>query len=68
MKNNEECNPNKHQIILILFDDVITDMPSYRKPNPIVTELFIRSKKHNICLLFITQSFIKFLSRCTKKC
>ena len=28
-----------------------------KKPNPIVTELFIRGRKLNISLVFITQSY-----------
>ena len=53
-KNIEECNPNKKQKILIVFDDMIADMLSNIKLNPIVTELFIRGTKLNICLVFIT--------------
>ena len=29
-----------------------------KKPNPIVTELFIRGRKLNISLVFITQSYL----------
>ena len=46
-KNIEECNPNKKQKILIVFDDLIADMLSNKKINPIVTELFNREKKLN---------------------
>ena len=56
-KNIEEYNPNKKQNILIVFDDTIADMLVNRKLNSIVTELFIRSRKLNICLVFITQSY-----------
>ena len=41
-KNIEENNPNKKQKILIVFDDLIADMLSNNRLNPIVTELFIR--------------------------
>ena len=41
-KNIEEYNPNKKHKILIVFDDVIPDMLSNGKLNPIVTELLIR--------------------------
>ena len=41
---------------MILFD-MIADMLSNKKPNPIVTELFIRGRKWNISLVFITQSY-----------
>ena len=58
-KNIEEYNPNKKlniYIYIYIFDDMIADMLSNKKLNPIVTELFIRSRKTNICLVFITQS------------
>ena len=38
--------------ILIAFDDIIADMLSNKKLNPIVTELFIRGRKLNIFLAF----------------
>ena len=36
---------------------MIADMLSNKKLNPIVTELFIRGRKLNISLVFITQSY-----------
>ena len=51
-KNIKEYNGNKNQKILIVFDDVIADMLSNKKSNPIVTELFIRGRKLNIYLFF----------------
>ena len=56
-KNIEEYNPNKKRKILIVFDDMIADMLSNKKLNPIVTELLIRGRKLNISLVFITQSY-----------
>ena len=56
-KNIEEYNPNKKREILIVFDDRIADMLSNKNPNPIVTELFIRGRRLNISLVFITQSY-----------
>ena len=56
-KNIERCNPNRKRKILIVFDDMISDMLSNKKLNPIVTELFIRGRKLNISLVFITQSY-----------
>ena len=38
------------RLYLIVFEDVISDMLSNKKLNPIVTELFIRGKTLNICL------------------
>ena len=57
-KNNEEYNPDKKSKILILFDDMIADMLSNKKLNKIVTELFIRGRKLNISIVFITQSYL----------
>ena len=37
---------------------MIADMLSNKKLNPIVTELFIRGRKLNISLVFITQSYL----------
>ena len=54
-KNIEEYNPNKRRKILIVFDDMIANMLSNKKLNPIVTKLFIRGR--NISLVFITQSY-----------
>ena len=58
-KNIEDYNPIKKRKILIVFDDMIADMISNNKLNPIVTELFIRRRKLNISIVFITQSYFK---------
>ena len=42
-KNIEEYNPNKKRKIFIVFDDVIADMLSNNKLNPIVTESELQS-------------------------
>ena len=55
-ENIEEYNLNKERKILIVFDDMSADMLNNKKLNPIVTELFIRVRKVNISLDFITQS------------
>ena len=44
---------------MIVFDDMIADMISNKKLNPVVTELFIRGRKLNISIVFITQSYFK---------
>ena len=56
-KNIEKCNPNKKRKILIVFDDMIANMLSNKKLNPIVTVLFIRRRKLNISLAFIIESY-----------
>ena len=56
-KNIEDYNPNKKRKILIVFDDMIADILSNKRLNLIVTELFIRGRKLNISLAFISQSY-----------
>ena len=55
-KNIEDYNPIKKRKVLIVFDDMIADMISHNKLNPIVTELVIRGSKLNISIVFIMQS------------
>ena len=42
---------------LILFDDMIADIVTNKKFQAILKELFIRCRKINISLVFITQSY-----------
>ena len=58
-KNIEDYNPGKNRKVLIIFDGMIADMINNNKLNPIVTELFIRGRKLNISIDFITQSYFK---------
>ena len=58
-KNIGEYNPYRENKILIVFDDMIADMIHNKKLNSIITELFIRSRKLNISLVFVTQSYFK---------
>ena len=58
-KNVEDYNPIKKRKVLIIFDDMIADMINNNKLNPIETELFIRGRKRNISIVFITQSYFK---------
>ena len=41
-KNIQEYNPNKKRKILTFFDDVIADLLSNKKLNPIVTEFLLK--------------------------
>ena len=52
-KNIEEYNLGKKRKVLIVFDDIIADMISNKKLNPIVTELFIIRRKLNVSIVFI---------------
>ena len=43
--------------LLIVFDDMIVDIMSNKKFQAVVKELFIRCRKLNISLVFVTQSY-----------
>ena len=58
-KNINYFNTNKENKILIFFGDMIADMIHNKKLDSIVAELFIRGRKLNISLAFITQSYFK---------
>ena len=57
-KNIGDYNPGKKRKVLV-FDDMIADMINNKKLNLVVTELFIRGRKLNISIVFITQSYFK---------
>ena len=52
-ENIEEENPDKECKICIVFDNIIADMLSNNKFNPIVTEPFIRGRELNISLALL---------------
>ena len=57
-ENIDHYNPDNENKILIVFNDMIADMINNKKLNSIITtELFIRGRKLNISLVFITQSY-----------
>ena len=55
-ENIEEYNPGKKRKLLIAFDDMFADMENNEKLNSVITDLFIRYRKLNTSLVFITQS------------
>ena len=56
-ENINDYNPNRKRKILIVFDDMIADIMTNKKFQAIIKELFIRCRKLNISLVFITQSY-----------
>ena len=56
-ENIDLYNPNRKRKILIVFDDMIADIMTNKKFQSIIKELFIRCRKINISLVFITQSY-----------
>ena len=57
-KNIEDYSPNKKRKVLIVFDDIITDIINNKRLNPIATEFF---RKLGISIVFITQIYFKVL-------
>ena len=52
-------NKNIDKKVLIIFDDIITDIMRSKKFKAIVKELFIRCSKLIISIIFITQSYFR---------
>ena len=55
--NSDDKNPKRKRKILIVFDDMIADIVTNKKFQAIIKELFIRCRKLNRSLVFITQSY-----------
>ena len=57
LENIEDYNKKRKRKVLIVFDDMISHVMSDKKAPQVLKELFIRSKKLNVCLCFLTQSY-----------
>ena len=55
--NIDDYNPNTNRKILSVFDDMIADIMTNKRFQALIKELFIRCRKLNISLAFITQSY-----------
>ena len=53
----DNYNPKRDKKVLIVFDDMIADIMTNKRFQAIIKELFIRCRKLNISLVFITQSY-----------
>ena len=56
-ENIDDNNPNRQRKSLIVFDDMIAGNMTNKKFQAIIKEIFIRRRKLNISLVFITQSY-----------
>ena len=56
-ENINDYNPIRKRKKLIVFDDMIADIMTNKRFQAIIKELFIRCRKLNISLAFITQSY-----------
>ena len=59
LKDNNNYNKNRNKKVLIIFDDMIADIMRSEKFKVIVKELFIRCRKLNISIVFISQSYLR---------
>ena len=55
--NIDDYNPNRKRKILIVFDEMIAGIMTNKKFQAMIKKLFIRCRKLNISLVFITQSY-----------
>ena len=55
--NINDYNPSRKRKIFIVFDDIIVDITTNEKFQTIIKKFFIRCRKLNISLVFITQSY-----------
>ena len=60
-ENINDYNSSRRRKILFVFDDMIADIMTNRRFQAIIKELFIRCRKLNILLVFITQSYFAVL-------
>ena len=56
-ENIDDYNPTRKRKKLIVFDDMIADIMANKKFQTIIKELFIRCRKLNVSIVFITQSY-----------
>ena len=54
-------NKNRDKNVLIVFDDMISDIEYNKDFKKIIKELFYKGLKINISLVFITQSYFRVL-------
>ena len=54
--NIDDYNPTRKRKVLIVFDDMIADIMTNKKFQATIKELFIRCRKLDVSLAFITQS------------
>ena len=57
--NIDDYNKKRKRKVLIVFDNMIAGIMSSKKLKAIIKELFIRCRKLNISIVFITQSYFR---------
>ena len=59
-ENIDDYNPSRQRKILIVLDDMIVGIMTNKQSQDTIKEIFIRGRKLNILLVFITQSYFLF--------
>ena len=57
LSNIEDYNKRRKRKVLIIFDDMVSHVMSDKKSQQILKDLFIRCRKLNISICFLTQSY-----------
>ena len=57
LENIGDYNKKRKRKVLIVFDDMISHVMSDKKAQQVLKDLFIRCRKLNISLCFLTQSY-----------
>ena len=55
--NIDDYNPKRKRKVLIVFNDMIADIMTNKRFQVMIKELFIRCRKFNVFLCFISQSY-----------
>ena len=59
LEDIDNYNKKRDEKVLIIFDDMIADIMRSERFKAIVKELFIRCRKLNISIVFVTQSYFR---------
>ena len=59
LENLEDYNPTKKMKVLIVFEEMIADKKANKRLSRILPELFLRGRKRNISLIFISKPYFK---------
>ena len=57
LSNIKDYNKKRKRKVLIIFDDMISHVTSDKKAQQVLKDLFIRCRKLNISIFFLTQSY-----------
>ena len=68
LSNIEDYNKKRKRKFLIIFDDMISHVMSDKKAQQVLKDLFIRCRKLNISLFFLTQSYFSVLKDVKLNC